>query len=176
MPTNYLDNIAFGTHFDKRLVSNDFKADNVFGKTIIDYGGVYTTYANYLNAKELKIAKRISNALDSNLESEIDVIVSKYKNTNELKNVVLALKSIIDESCNNLNYKLLLSKKALLDKLGLDTKPDLQYLLENDCLGINRAHNYTEIFSNFTIDELIMMQVEYNKRHKVQSNSSKPTT
>ena len=51
----------------------------------------------------------------------------KYRNTKEFKNVVLALKEIIDATCDKDNYKLLQTKKSMLDKLGLDTKPDLKY-------------------------------------------------
>lgn len=164
MPITDYRNIAFEQHFEKRLVSADIKSDNVFGKTIIDYGAVHTSIADNLNAKELKLAQIISKALDNNLEGEINNIVLKYGNTKEFKNVVLALKEIIDETCNKNNYKLLQTKKAMLDKLGLDTKPDLKYLLETGCLDVNRVHNYTEMYK-FTENELIQMQKQYNEKH-----------
>lgn len=157
-------NIAFEQHFEKRLVSGDIKSDNVFGKTIIDYGAVHTSIADNLNAKELRLAQAISKALDNNLEGEINTIVLKYKNTKEFKNVVLALKEIIDATCDKDNYKLLQTKKSMLDKLGLDTKPDLKHLLETGCFDVHRVHNYTEMYK-FTENELIQMQKQYNEKH-----------
>lgn len=171
MPITDYRNIAFEQHFEKRLASGDIKSDNVFGKTIIDYGAVYTSIADNLNAKELKLAQTISKALDNNLEGEINNIVLKYGNTKEFKNVVLALKEIIDETCNKNNYKILQTKKAMLDKLGLDTKPDLKYLLETGCFDAHRVHNYTEMYK-FTEDELIQMQKQYNEKHKVTKKNT----
>lgn len=144
MGVRHYKNFVFSKDL-KRMTCSDLKDDNVFGKTIIDYGGAGTTLADKMSAKGLKLAQQVAEALDNNSADELRIILDKHGTSKEMKEVKDYLRQLINENCTNSKYAILEGKKDLLKMLDLEYKPDIKYILSHP-IKRDDLVNYNEIY------------------------------
>ncbi len=121
-----------------RMISSDKKSDNVYGKTVIDYGASRpNAVLDKFSAQEFKITKQLAAALDSGNEKELDRIIEQYGKSDSFKNPVEFIKiAILDnilqgyykDGTYTYNIDVFASKKDLLAKLGINYLPDIRLL------------------------------------------------
>lgn len=155
-------NFSFNKFTKNRMISHDNKSENIYGKTILDYGTSHVSVSDKLSAKGLTISRLIADALDNNSMTDLNNIIKQYGSAKEFPEVQRYFKTLINDNCNVDNFQVLYAKRNMLQKLGLDYKPDIKYLLSEGLGGIMTAYRYSKMYG-MTDAQLAKLQADYDK-------------
>ena len=134
------ENFSFRNSIHK-LNSSDTHSDNIIANRIIDYGATSLNYTSNFTTEEMKILRRLTEALDNNSETEVLKIIKEFENNPNFNNPKQFIKFLIDnESMKTIGSKVgsngshetvqaadyFKERENVLSLLGINSVPDIK--------------------------------------------------